>query len=739
MGLDPVLVKVPRSAGVLWHSSTDPVVILQLLEKQLVMKCYIISESDKRGYRKRMLKIWNENGGDPISEQRLADQVRQIQKKSWLGDAENEETKKDCGVLRSEKVEETPEVLDHGNENTEEVNRNQLAETTDQNSSEVDQSNTVNDEEEFSEENQRMLKNILEKLKSETINPPMNLRNLDRNKIRCKAKEINNVLQHIPSANITETNRILLAAANEVAEALGVHPKPRPKAKEPWWKRRSEDQIQQLRKDISHLEDLSKEKLRKKKESISERLERKCLVKKKGTKVAIEELKQRVQAKAAKVKRYENRINQYRQNRMFQSNQKGLFEELEGNISNETVVPDAEESRKFWNNIWGKSTKRNTEAEWLQDLKDEYTNKPKQADIVINKKMLDNQMRKMPNWKAPGPHGLQGFWLKNFTSLRERICQQLNECLGEREVPKWMTKGRTVLIMKDKEKGRDVKNFRPVTCLPLMWKLLTDVLSEEMYKHLEENELLPDEQKECRKRSRGTKDQLLIDKMIIRNCKRRGTSLGMAWIDYKKAFDMIPHSWLVECMELFGVASNMKHLISRIQTVNEFTYDIKMEFGISKCAVLIMKKGKITQSEGVRLPNQEEIKSLAKELHGKVIRDIEDVKRSKRGRGLIGVEDCIAIEVQSLSKYLEKSTETMLKSVVKEQFLKEQRPNADNIMEEKYERYKAKELLVIGALGTIHRDMPEWLKKLEMHELIGKFQQSCILGTARILRKVLGT
>ncbi|XP_063600296.1 uncharacterized protein LOC134776474 [Penaeus indicus] len=114
--------------------------------------------------------------------------------------------------------------------------------------------------------------------------------------------------------------------------------------------------------------------------------------------------------------------------------------------------------------------------------------------------------------------------------------------------------------MKDKEKGRDVKNFRPI--LPLMWKLLTGVLSE-MYKHLEENELLPDEQKGCRKRSRGTKDQLLIDKGIIRNCKRRGTGLGMAWIDYKKAFDMVPHSWLVESMELFGVASNMKHLISR--------------------------------------------------------------------------------------------------------------------------------------------------------------------------------
>ena len=31
----------------------------------------------------------------------------------------------------------------------------------------------------------------------------------------------------------------------------------------------------------------------------------------------------------------------------------------------------------------------------------------------------------------------------------------------------------------------------------------------------------------------------------------------MAWIDYKKACDMVPHSWI----KLFGVAENIKTLI----------------------------------------------------------------------------------------------------------------------------------------------------------------------------------
>ena len=42
-------------------------------------------------------------------------------------------------------------------------------------------------------------------------------------------------------------------------------------------------------------------------------------------------------------------------------------------------------------------------------------------------------------------------------------------------------------------------------------------MGDKLYKHLEEDNLLPDEEKGYRRHSRGTKDQLLIDKMVIRN------------------------------------------------------------------------------------------------------------------------------------------------------------------------------------------------------------------------------
>ena len=42
----------------------------------------------------------------------------------------------------------------------------------------------------------------------------------------------------------------------------------------------------------------------------------------------------------------------------------------------------------------------------------------------------------------------------------------------------------------------------------------------------------------------------------MKDCKRRLTSLAFVWIDYRKAYDMVPHSWIEKCMEVFDVAVN---------------------------------------------------------------------------------------------------------------------------------------------------------------------------------------
>ena len=89
------------------------------------------------------------------------------------------------------------------------------------------------------------------------------------------------------------------------------------------------------------------------------------------------------------------------------------------------------------------------------------------------------------------------------------------------------------------------------------------MIAEEMYNYLEREKILPKQQKGCKRGSRGTKDQLLTDKTALKNCKKRHTNLSMAWIYYRKAYDLVPHSWVNECMEMFGIAENSRTFLQK--------------------------------------------------------------------------------------------------------------------------------------------------------------------------------
>ena len=78
-----------------------------------------------------------------------------------------------------------------------------------------------------------------------------------------------------------------------------------------------------------------------------------------------EELTQKIVAIAAKVRRYQERVDGLRQNRIFQNNQRQFYREL--NLEGERWdddQPDAEESKKFWKDILSESVDRNRDAKW---------------------------------------------------------------------------------------------------------------------------------------------------------------------------------------------------------------------------------------------------------------------------------------------------------------------------------------------------------------------------------------
>ena len=666
----------------------------------VVMECYYrsnpIDESGVpiRGYRRRMFNEWIQRGPfQDITEQRICDQARTIRKNGWLTELELEMIKRNI---------EREEFQDNNSETNEGDNRNDTLVEEDRTVTSIENVipvKLVSNDEEMNEDERSIVNELIQISESGENANGVTFKKVDYSKINNEVRKLNNAVKFIDTDNITETNNLLIACSVWMAKKLGLK-KPKKddnKNPEPWWKRRIESSINDINKCINLLTRYKNGEV--KTSNKIKKLYTRFRIKSKGLITVIEELKQRVLAKVAKLKRYNERIKQFKQNRMFNYDQRKLFAALNGENNNSNEIPDAIESQAFWKNIWSEEKYHNKNAEWLRILQED-ANYPKQDNLVITTDLVSQQAKRIPNWKAPGRDGVQGFWIKKLHSLHHRIAEQLDFILNSNEeLPDWMTYGRTVLCQKDSSKGNAVDNYRPISCLPLMWKLFTSIISEYLYKGLDEGNVIPNEQKGCKRNSRGTKDQLLIDKAVLKDCKRRSTNLAMAWIDYRKAYDMIPHSWIEKCLEMFGIAENAKNLLvasmkkwkleltssgkslgtveirrgifqgdslspllfvlaiipltlilrktkakyllsdkttinhllfmddlklfgksreqidSLVKTVFMFSQDIGMEFGIKKCGMLVLKRGKVDKetSFSINLPDGKILETIEEE------------------------------------------------------------------------------------------------------------------------------
>ena len=95
----------------------------------------------------------------------------------------------------------------------------------------------------------------------------------------------------------------------------------------------------------------------------------------------------------------------------------------------------------------------------------------------------------------------------------------------------------------------------------MMWKIFTTQIREEIYYSLTSRGLFPDEQKGYRKGSRGKGELLYIDQHILNESKTRRKNLDMAWIDNKKAYDMVPQSWIINCLKMYKISDGVINFI----------------------------------------------------------------------------------------------------------------------------------------------------------------------------------
>ena len=75
--------------------------------------------------------------------------------------------------------------------------------------------------------------------------------------------------------------------------------------------------------------------------------------------------------------------------------------------------------------------------------------------------------------------------------------------------------------------------------------------------------LFPEEQKGCRKGNRSTGELLYIDQHVLNESKMKWKNLALAWIDYKKEYDIVPQSWIINCLQRYKKLDEVINLIEK--------------------------------------------------------------------------------------------------------------------------------------------------------------------------------
>ena len=110
------------------------------------------------------------------------------------------------------------------------------------------------------------------------------------------------------------------------------------------------------------------------------------------------------------------------------------------------------------------------------------------------------------------------------------------------------------LLKKDNLDSNEFTNYRPISVLPVISKILEKCVYAQFIDHLESHQLLSSSQFGFRKK-RNTEfaNVLFID--AIRSAMDRGELTGALFVDLSKAFDTVSHSAILEKLPTYGVLS----------------------------------------------------------------------------------------------------------------------------------------------------------------------------------------
>ena len=193
----------------------------------------------------------------------------------------------------------------------------------------------------------------------------------------------------------------------------------------------------------------------------------------------------------------------------------------------------------------------------------------------ITTDFVKNELLDIDCKKAVGLDGLHPKLLKvGAEFISEPLTFLYNRSLTTSDIPLDFVTARISPIHKGGT--YEINNFRPISVLPVLSKILEKAVHKQLYAHLDEHKLLSSHQSGFRpSHSTATCVTDIVD-YLLENMNT-GQVTGAILLDLKKAFDVIPHKKLLEKLPYYGVR------IKELKWFENYLIGRKQCVSISQC------------------------------------------------------------------------------------------------------------------------------------------------------------
>ena len=228
-------------------------------------------------------------------------------------------------------------------------------------------------------------------------------------------------------------------------------------------------------------------------------------------------------------------------------------------LFNDEFVTDFKRKAELFNCFFGSQCSLIVNSSKLPNF--EYLTDKRLSTINFSDDEIFEIIKKLDVNKA---HGHDNISIRMIKICGKSICNPLRrifeECLCTGSYPQEWKKGNIVPIYKKGDKQL-LKNYRPVSLLPILGKILERLIFEEMYPFFITNNLIASNQSGF-KTGDSCINQLIAITHDIYSSLDKGYEVRGVFLDISKAFDKVWHEGIIFKLKQNGISGNLLHLMS---------------------------------------------------------------------------------------------------------------------------------------------------------------------------------